>query len=169
MKRFKIITGVLTALMFVGCKAMNKTAINESNIPADVGNNKYKLLVIEIDFNNTVSKKVAGVHNKSAGSYVKKTLKELGEFISKAEMGKEKYEDRNVYRYALINETNTKLEKTYTYSNPSRSSQKTTSYITNFYFYDRLNGTKLPYAGSSTTALWMLKAIVDKAKAAYSR
>ena len=168
MKHFKIILTSIVVLLLFSCKAMNKAAVTEGNIPSNIGNRKYKILVTEIDFNNTISKNNAKAQNNLAKDYVEKKMKDFAEFIPEMEMGKEKYEDRNVYRYALMSETNTKLEKTYTYSNSSRPTEKVTSWVTTFYFYDRLDGKKLAAVGASTTAFWMLKAIVDKINAARS-
>ena len=162
MKQFNAILICLIIWQLASCKALNKTAVTEENIPSDIGNSNYKILVTEIDFNNTVSKNIAKTQNNSAREYVEKKMKGYGEFIPEAEQGSDKYQDRNVYRYTLMSETTTKLEKTYTYTNSNRPTEKVTSWVTTFYFYDRLNGKKLGRVGASTTAFWMLKAIIDK-------
>ena len=61
---------------------MNKTSVNETNIPTDIGNKNYKILFVELDLRNTGSDNVSRVHNNSAEKYFKKNFKGVGEFIS---------------------------------------------------------------------------------------
>ena len=158
---------LLSAIVFLllSCKAMNKSSITESNIPKDIGTRGYKILFSEIDFEKKVANNVADIHNNAAEKYFKKAFKGEGEFIKLGEENSSKYSDTKVYRYVLRNRIGYEITKTYQYSGARTGTEKVKSHASSFYFVDRETGTEYPYVGSSTSALWMFKAIIDKTNA----
>lgn len=158
---------LLAAIVFLllSCKAMNKSAITETNIPKDIGTSGYKILFSEIDFEKKVASNVADMHNNAAEKYLKKAFKGEGVFIKPGEENSPKYSDTKVYRYVLRNRIGYEIEKTYQYSGARSGTEKVKSHASSFYFVDRETGKEYPYVGSSTSALWMFKAIIDKTNA----
>ena len=163
MKKPLPLLSIIVFLLF-SCKAMNKSAITGSNIPKDIGTSGYKILFLEIDFEKKVANNVADIHNTAAEKYFKKAFKGQGEFIKLGEESSPKYSDTKVYRYVLRNRIGYQIEKTYQYGARS-GTDKVKSHASSFYFVDRETGTEYPYLGSSTSALWMFKAIIDKTNA----
>src|SRR5436190_1691109 len=103
-------------ILFSSCKVMNKSLVNETNIPSDIGNKSYKILFAALNFDNTVSDHVAKVNNNSAEKYFQKNFKGIGEFINESDLNNKRYSDTNIFRYALMNKVSKLLKKIYTSS-----------------------------------------------------
>lgn len=150
---------------FLSCASVHKGAFSDENFPADLAS--YKVLYTEINFENTVSKNTASVHNKAAQKHVQKTAGDHSVFVNETEMNKDVYSDLNVYRYALLNRITKTITKTQYKVDPQTGFRTKTglqydNYVTEFYFVDRKTGREYPHMKGTTTPLYLLKAVVNK-------
>lgn len=165
MKRLLPIAGLLSALMLFSCSAVHKSGISPQSVPEEVSQGKCKVLFTEINFENTVSARVAKVNNSAAKKHVAKRTGDARLFIAESELDQPAFADRKVFRYVLINRITGQVHKTYYRQGPTGSRVNTgtsESPITEFYFVDRLTGKEYPHTKGTTMPLYMLKAIVDK-------
>ncbi|ANE52656.1 hypothetical protein [Flavisolibacter tropicus] len=155
----------LSIFLLHSCASVHKTGVSQENIPSDISQAKYKVLFTEINFDQTVSKHVASVHNNAAHKHISKKMGDHSLFIPESELSKESYADYTTYRYVLINRITKKVTKTHYRTGPNGMKMqdgKTDSYVTEFYWVDRLTGKEYPHVKGTTMPLYMLKAIVNK-------
>jgi len=150
------------ALTAAACKSVHQAGVSQDAIPQEIINGNSKVLFTEINFENTVSKNTAKVHNNSARKYLNQKMNNKAIFISEGDLNNALYSDKNIYRFVLMNRITAEVNKKYVTENTRRQVAEADTYITEFYFLDRLTGKEYPHVKGTTMPLYMFKAIVDK-------
>ncbi|HEV7333759.1 MAG TPA: hypothetical protein VGN63_22180 [Flavisolibacter sp.] len=166
MKTLHHAAAAASLFFFFSCASVHKGALSDENMPVDLSS--HKVLYTAINFENTVSKNTAKVHNNAAKKHVQKKTGDALLFVNETELEKAPYSDVDVYRYVLLNRITRKITKTQ-YNTDRQTGMPTTrtglqydNYVTEFYFVDRKTGKEFPHMKGTTMPLYLLKAVVNK-------